>query len=582
MMTESRDLLKRLWQEPCWAAGPLCLTLGLAWQGAAMASETAAIRITEVLVDGQRAITNLAPNARAGNGRLRPGAHTLEFQYGPVAEAADQPLRLRYQLEGYDTRWREAGGEMRVSALVLNAASEVLAFHDFPMRGESEGWRGSLAESQFSQRREQILLPPGAERLRVQLISGGWMPVLGLAAVAELKVSITNAQGQLKNHWPNSGLTEGEDLGKPEGSPRGWSRGGFGSSMARLAELPGGRRGLAVQDDNVRSYCEWRSDLPFAGWARAGDTVVLEWKEAFTIGTGGVQSMNYAQLPPGDYVFRVGAVSPTELPTGVTDKLAFSIAQVFWKRGWFILLVTLTAASSLAVGVRLITRRRMKQELARLEQQRALERERARIAQDINDDLGASLTRIAMLSQSVRRGPDGALAAAAQLGQISSTARDMVRAMDEIVWAVDPTQDSWDSVASYCGRFAQEFLSESRLRCRLDLPVQLPPHPLPAEVRHNLFLAFKEALNNAVRHAEAHEVRIALEVKPSGLTLSVEDDGRGFALGAEHCNASSRGSRGLVGMKERLAKIGGRLELESSLGKGTRVRFVVPLQETKL
>src|SRR5204862_4009867 len=127
----------------------------------------------------------------------------------------------------------------------------------------------------------------------------------------------------------------------------------------------------------------------------------------------------------------------------------------------------------------------------RLERQRAIERERTRIAKDIHDDLGASLTRITMLSQSARADSDHSVAAS-DLDRIYDTAREMTRAMDEIVWAVNPQHDTLDSLATYLGKFAQDFLAAAHIRCRLEVPIELPAWPLTAEVRHNIFLAFKE------------------------------------------------------------------------------------------
>src|SRR6185295_16377392 len=131
-------------------------------------------------------------------------------------------------------------------------------------------------------------------------------------------------------------------------------------------------------------------------------------------------------------------------------------------------------------GVLLATRRRMHSKLERLERQRAIERERSRIAQDIHDNLGANLTRISMLSQMAHGELDNAHHAATQLDRIYSTARELTRAMDEIVWAVNPQHDTLDSLASYLGNYAQEYLGSLEIRCRLDVPLQLPAWPLTA------------------------------------------------------------------------------------------------------
>jgi signal transduction histidine kinase len=224
-------------------------------------------------------------------------------------------------------------------------------------------------------------------------------------------------------------------------------------------------------------------------------------------------------------------------------------------------------------------RRKLQRKLERVERQQAIERERSRIARDIHDELGASLTRITLLSQSARGELDHS-AAATELDRIYDTARDVTRAMDEIVWAVNPQHDTLDSLATYLGKFAQDFLAAAHIRCRLEMPIQLPAWPLTAEVRHNLFLAFKEAVNNAVKHAGTTEVRVIVQLAPDRFTLRVEDEGCGFATnGAEGeslpTSGRSANGNGLKNMRRRLDEIGGRCEIRSTPGTGTTVIFEV-------
>jgi signal transduction histidine kinase len=228
-----------------------------------------------------------------------------------------------------------------------------------------------------------------------------------------------------------------------------------------------------------------------------------------------------------------------------------------------------------------VMRRRVRRKLELLERQRALERERARIARDIHDDLGASLTRMSMLSQSARSEIESQPQAAADLDQIYSTSRELTRAMDEIVWAVNPKHDTLDSLVTYLGRFAQNFLSAAGIRCRLDVPLHLPTLALSADVRHNVFLAFKEALHNTIKHAQATEVRVSLQLLSHGFALVVADNGRGFEWqavklrGTKGDGLRSAPGNGLLNMQKRLEEIEGLCEWETAPGEGTRVKFVV-------
>jgi signal transduction histidine kinase len=215
-----------------------------------------------------------------------------------------------------------------------------------------------------------------------------------------------------------------------------------------------------------------------------------------------------------------------------------------------------------------------------IEQRRAMEHERARIAKDIHDDLGASLTRITMLSLSAREELGPSAGPAAKLERVHATARELTRTMAEIVWAVNPRHDTLDSLASYLGKFAQDFLGGADVRCRLQMPLELPPWPLTAEVRHNLFLAFKESLHNVLKHAGAAEVQVSLETETANLVLSVRDDGCGFSPPQTESNGANGSGNGLRNMRQRLEEIGGDCEILSTPdnGCGTEVIFRVPVK----
>jgi len=302
-----------------------------------------------------------------------------------------------------------------------------------------------------------------------------------------------------------------------------------------------------------------------------------DWQDA-----GAQRVATYSYLPPGPYTFQVVACNNDNVWNENGASLAFLVEPFFWQTWWFQGVAMVCGAAAVGFGARWVTRRRLRHRLEQLERQRALERERARIARDIHDDLGASLTRITLLSQSVRSDVEGQPQTAAEVDQIYGTARELTRAMDEIVWAVNPTHDTLDSLVTYLGRYAQNFLSTAGIRCRLDVPVNLPAWALTSEVRHNVFLAMKEALHNVVKHAGATEVRVLLEVQSRGFVLLVADNGRGFDWRAVNSHNTSPadvariyGGNGLSNMLKRLEEIGGRCEWETAPGEGTRVKLVV-------
>lgn len=306
----------------------------------------------------------------------------------------------------------------------------------------------------------------------------------------------------------------------------------------------------------------------------------LEGLETEWMDGGSKRAVNYGYIPPGHYTFRVVACNSDGVWNLAGAALEFTVQPYFWQTWWFRVPTALAAAALLAGSVLFVTRRRMHRKLERVERQRAIERERSRIAQDIHDNLGASLTRISLLSQSVFGELDNPQHAAIQLERIYSTTRELTRAMDEIVWAVNPQHDTLDSLVSYVGKFAQDFLGPLHIRCRLDVPEQLPAWPVTAEVRHNLFLAFKEALNNVLKHAAASELCVSLKTDPDAFTLVIRDNGVGFCPEAPAQHGASAPSRivhghGLANMRLRLEKVGGHCEIQSAPGRGTEVKFVV-------
>lgn len=299
------------------------------------------------------------------------------------------------------------------------------------------------------------------------------------------------------------------------------------------------------------------------------------------VDAGITRSASYNDISPGQYSFQVIACNNDGVWNKTGATLAFIVLPFFWQTLWF---RGLALSALLAVSSGLVwsdTRRRMRHKLERLERQRDIEHERARIAQDIHDDLGAQLTRITMLSESARGELGGSARSTGELKQIYDTAHELTRSMDEIVWAVNPKHDTLESLTNYLEKFAQDVLSTAGIRCRLDMPGQFPGWRLTSEIRHNLFLAFKAALHNAVRHARATEVRVILTLERPSFELTIADNGCGFARDdvGKSANCADRFSsgNGLENMCRRLREIGGVCEIQTAPGQGTKVIFKVQL-----
>jgi signal transduction histidine kinase/ligand-binding sensor domain-containing protein len=349
------------------------------------------------------------------------------------------------------------------------------------------------------------------------------------------------------------------------------------SSAGAPLQIPPGRHrvefdytGLSfVAPEKVRFKCRLNGLEP--DWANVGEKRVA----------------TYNYIPPGRYSFQVVACNNDGVWNETGASLAFKVLPYFWQTTWFHILGGVSTVLLASGFVWFDTRRRMRRKVERAERQRDIERERTRIARDIHDDLGAQLTRITMLSESAAQPKADPHRSAEGIRRIYDTARELTRSMDEIVWAVSPRHDTLESLAAYLEKFAQDWLTSAGIRCRLDLPLQFPEWRLTSEMRHNVFLAFKEALHNAVKHSGASEVLIRLEAKEKSFELVVEDNGRGFAVGETIKKVQDRQGRaasgnGLDNMRRRLESVGGSAEIQSTPGAGTKVFFFVGLNTLAL
>jgi len=269
----------------------------------------------------------------------------------------------------------------------------------------------------------------------------------------------------------------------------------------------------------------------------------------------------YTKIPPGRYQFEVMATDSDGAWSTTPARVAVVVAPLWWQRRETMALGLMLFVGVITFGVRHVSLRRARARVAELEREQALDRERTRIARDLHDDLGAHLSHIAIMADS----------SASADGTIAREARAVVQKMDELVWAVNARNDTVESFAYYVAQFAEEHAVQAGLRCRLMLPPELPSRTLPAEVRRHLYLAAKEAIANAIKHARASELRLTLAIDGHRLVVEVADDGCGLPGGID------RTGNGLKNFRERMDAIGGTLAVVSAPGTGTRLTFTAPL-----
>lgn len=298
-----------------------------------------------------------------------------------------------------------------------------------------------------------------------------------------------------------------------------------------------------------------------------------DWVEANSQ-TGEKNKAKYPHLTAGNYQFQVRACNNAGVWNEAGATLTLVVSPYFWQTWWFRGMLLALFTMGVVAIVRYVSFRRLRVRMLHLEQQAAVEKERSRIARDMHDEVGAKLTRLSLLTEMAGTNPEMPASAHGEVREISDTARETIRSFEEAVWAVNPRNDTLTDLMHYLCRYAEDYFDGSPVRCVFELPAQIPAVVLAAEVRRQVFLAAKEALNNVLKHARANRVSMRLSTVPDEFRISIEDDGCGF--NTDSPPKRSGGGNGLENMRERLRSIGGRLECDSQPGQGTRIVFTAP------
>lgn len=315
------------------------------------------------------------------------------------------------------------------------------------------------------------------------------------------------------------------------------------------------------------------------------------------------QSVNYASLPAGPLRFEVRAVDADGQWSPRIASLDVLVRAPVWRQWWFLALLSgaciasaisferYRAARMRQVATALADSQRLTGELederlalqqansalrrSREERLAELERVRRRIATDLHDDIGSSLTQISVLSEVVSR-----MAGKQQsgilhyLGLIGSSSRELIDSMSDIVWAINPQRDHLSDLSHRMRRFASDTLGARAIAFEMRLPADSADARLEGNLRREVFLIFKEAVNNIVRHSGCARVEIDLRLHQGLLGLELRDDGSGFEPGGDD------DGHGLKSMRSRAQELGGTFELMSAPGSGTRIRMEAPVAQT--
>ena len=510
------------------------------------------------------------PQNRGGPLELNSGHHRLDFDFGfdpgvldrvrQVKEHASENIKLRCQLEGIDERWQETDHGMSLVCQALDRDDRIVSQSSFPCIGRSTGWETSPEDSVMTRRVEPVYIPQSAAKIKLILTSGspdttGFLVIdyFGLRELGEASHSI----------WENGVFNYDARTTSPAGSPTGWHRDGEDPAIARMI-MRTPRPGIGLVDGDQSKYGEWSSVQEINPKARRSNTYSLSWYEAFNVIGGSTHRATYVNVPPGKYTFRAIGLAGDTAEAGDELALTILIPPPFWEQFWFWPAVTAGSVGLLAAAIFMRHRQRAKRTLERLKFQNALEKDRTRIARDMHDDLGTRVTFInmsaALAQRDIEKAPENARR---HIAKMNESTRDLIVAMDDLVWAVDPSHDTLDHLASHLARMADEMFGNTPVRCRLDIPSFLPSLPLGSEVRHHIALAVKESFHNALCHAGPCEVFFSLRYDGREIHLTIRDTGIGFDL-----ETGNRG-HGLDNLASRFKEIGGTCRIDSSPGGGT-------------
>lgn len=290
----------------------------------------------------------------------------------------------------------------------------------------------------------------------------------------------------------------------------------------------------------------------------------------------------YTNLPDGSFIFKVwGKDYAGNISSPV--EFSFHITPPWWKTWWFQVLSLLLFLVLIYVSVKIIIARKEKKQLAILEKKQLIERERFRISKDMHDTIGSSLTRIAMLSDRVsnsfegnRNVKDETNTIKTRINSIGLISREIIDEMNEIIWSLSPKHDDLNSLIFYLHHYINKMLEQTTIKTNFNFPESTEESKLSPEVRRNIFLIFKEAVNNLVKYSKASTVFVSFFIENKKLMFEIKDDGVGFS---ESYLPNKKVPRfGLSNMKERANSIGALLTVESMTGKGTSIKFSIKLE----
>lgn len=526
----------------------LIATIAVTLHRVLAAAETTSV---DVFMDGdQRAQRGL-------NLKIPAGTNDLRFFVKPKS------LSVRYKLEGLDEDWSQQVDTIFLRVVFFNQKSDPIQMDPFPASGRSAGWKKTIRDSDFTPRVEGVTVPPDAVSMSLTMTTAGPASLVGIYAIRDMRVSSIGKSGAITKILMSEGKI-------PEEPKVVWNRSGTHPSMASEVKSVTQKNSspiLLIVDDDINAHADWTTRIQIPPDMSGRETLEISWKEAYSTGLGGNFTAIYERLPAGKYRFVVEDLSLSGEPLQSGAAISLVVPRVFWKSFWFWGSTALVLALfSILIGRYLISRKIR----LHLQQERIISEERRRIALDLHDDIGTRVSHISLVASHA----DNTIRheeASKAFGQISSMSRDLIGALSESVWMLNPNNDDLESLVDFLYRLVNELCRLKDIRCRVDAVFITVKQSISYEFRHNVSLAVKECVNNVLKHSHATELDMKIELEKNVLAISITDNGIGITKN------SRRTGLGLVSLKRRMNSIGGNCAFEHLAEGGLRIVLNAPV-----
>ena len=491
----------------------------------------------------------------------------LHFVINPNASKPER-VYYRYKLEGYDVNWINPGGYFRIVVDFLDSNKQTISEEDSSITEQSPKWSGSIENAQFIPQRFEAPLPPGTSFIKVSFHNGLITRPVGFYAIDDLVLTLSFANGSQPDLKIPLISDKGFEMNENGGTLEGWERIGNAPRMSQIVPRQGHPPLLTISVDDHYLTSGWSTVVPIP--PDSTGKVRLDWSHAASFGSGGALAIYRKGIPPGSYPLLLQSVSFNGTPLNEEHLTTIHVVVPFHKTPLFWEGIGLTVAIIGGLVIRYLTRRKLQRRVQILEQERILIEERARIARDLHDSLGSDLTNIASLTDLAQFEVDSPEKSRENLDQLFELTRKLTRQVDEIVWAVNPENDSLEGFIPFLSNYAMNCLQAAGIQCRLDIPTSLPNVSLNSSQRHNLFLIVKEGLNNIVKHSQTTEAWLRIRFDGNLLEIELQDQGCGIP-------AEAVPGDGLINIRKRIEKLGGIFTIGGEPGKGTQLLIQLPL-----